>query len=184
MQQEVLLTGIGGQGVQLVAKSLAMAGTAEGRQVLMSSHYGGEMRGGQTEASVVIGDDRLQTVPILESVGAAYVMHARYWPGVATRLRPGGTVVANAAVVDEMAPGDYSLTPVPVGELAAEAGSAMAAGFVLLGALAAVTGLVGLEALIGAMRELVPPYRAQHLAVNEAALRAGHAAISGAGIRP
>jgi len=39
--------------VQLCAKTLAMAATAEGRQALLSAHYGGEMRGGQTEASVV-----------------------------------------------------------------------------------------------------------------------------------
>jgi len=74
VQVEVLLTGIGGQGVQLAAKTLAMAATAEGRQVLMSSHYGGEMRGGQTEASVVIADEGLRSVPILESVWSAW------WP--------------------------------------------------------------------------------------------------------
>lgn len=178
MQVEVLLTGIGGQGVQLAAKTLAMAATAEGHQVLMSSHYGGEMRGGQTEASVVIADEGLRSVPILESVWSAYVMHARYWPAVADRLRPGGVVVANSTVVDELPTGDFRLFPVPAGQLAVEVGAVMSSGFVLLGAYGAITGLVGVEALVSAMRELVPPYRTQHLVVNEAALRAGAGAVT------
>jgi 2-oxoglutarate ferredoxin oxidoreductase subunit gamma len=175
LQLEVLLTGIGGQGVQLAAKTLAMAATAEGHQVLMSSHYGGEMRGGQTEASVVVADEGLRTVPILESVWSAFVMHSRYWPGVEARLRPGGVVVANSSAASDIPDGDYRVIAVPAGEIAVEVGAAMSAGFVLLGAYSAVTGLVGLEALVGAMKELVPPYRTQHLAVNEAALRAGAA---------
>lgn len=175
MQAEVVLTGIGGQGVQLAAKTLAMAATAEGRQVMMSSHYGGEMRGGQTEASVVVADSRLRSVPILESAGSAYVMHPRYWPGVAARLRPGAVAVHNSSVGP--IEGDrFGLHPVPAGEIAAGLGSVMAAGFVLLGAFAAVTTMAGLESLVSAMRELVPPYRTQHLAINEDALRAGWAA--------
>ncbi|MDE3206246.1 MAG: 2-oxoacid:acceptor oxidoreductase family protein [Acidobacteriota bacterium] len=183
LQREVVLTGIGGQGVQLAAKTLAMAATAEGRQVMMSSHYGGEMRGGQTEASVVVSDGQLRPVPILESTWSAYVMHHRYWPGVAERLRAGGIAVVNSSVANEeiTAPG-VRIVPVAAGEVAVEVGSAMAAGFVLLGAFAAITGLAATDSLVEAMRQLVPPYRTQHLTVNEAALRAG--AEVGAGLDP
>lgn len=177
MQREVVLTGIGGQGVQLCAKTLAMAATAEGKQVLMSSHYGGEMRGGQTEASVVVADGPLKTVPILESTWSAFVMHPKYWDGVAARLRPHGVVVANSAV-GSLPAGDYELTAIPAGDIASEVGSAMSAGFVLLGAYCAVTGMADLEAAIDAMKQLVPPYRTQHIAVNEAALRAGADAVA------
>lgn len=176
-----MLTGIGGQGVQLAAKTLAMAATAEGHQVMMSSHYGGEMRGGQTEASVVVSDGRLRPVPILESTWSAYVMHPRYWPGVAARLRPGGMAVVNSTVAPDIEPGDFRLVPVPAGDIAAGLGSPMGAGFVLLGAYGAATAMAGLEALVVAMKELVPPYRTQHIALNEAALRAGAEAVTAAG---
>jgi 2-oxoglutarate ferredoxin oxidoreductase subunit gamma len=172
LQFEVLLTGIGGQGVQLAAKTLAMAATADARQVMMSSHYGGEMRGGQTEASVVVADEGLRSVPILESVWSAFVMHPKYWPGVEARLRSGGVVVSNSSVC-ELPDGDYRHFPISAGDIAVEVGAAMSTGFVLLGAFGAITGLVTLDALVGAMRDLVPPYRTQHLAANEAALRAG-----------
>lgn len=177
-----MLTGIGGQGVQLAAKTLAMAATAAGRQVMMSSHYGGEMRGGQTEASVVIADGRLRSVPILESTWSAFVMHPRYWPGVASRLRPGGVAVYNSSVAGDLPGGDFTLHPVPAGEIAAGLGSPMAAGFVLLGAFGAITGLADTELMVEAMKKLVPPYRTQHLSLNESALRAGAGAVTaGAG---
>jgi 2-oxoglutarate ferredoxin oxidoreductase subunit gamma len=53
----------------------------------------------------------------------------------------------------------------------------MSAGFVMLGAFVAVTGLVSVESAVGAMRQLVPPYRTQHLEANERAIRAGAAAV-------
>lgn len=174
----MILTGIGGQGVQLAAKTLAMAATAEGRQVLMSSHYGGEMRGGQTEASVVVADRDLRSVPILESAWSAFVMHGHYWPGVATRLRAGAVAVVNTNAAPEVEYAGGPLVAVPAGEIAAGIGAQMAAGFVLLGAYATATGIVGEEALVEAMRDLVPPYRTQHVAANEAAIRAGAASVS------
>jgi 2-oxoglutarate ferredoxin oxidoreductase subunit gamma len=179
LQKEVVLTGIGGQGVQLAAKTLAMAATAEGRQVMMSSHYGGEMRGGQTEASVVVSDGALRPVPILESSWSAFVMHPRYWPGVESRLRPGGVAVFNRNVADELETAKrLELVGVDAGDIAGELGAPMAAGFVLLGAYAEFTGMAGVDSLVAAMKELVPPYRTQHIANNEAALRAGAGSVT------
>ena len=180
MQKEVVFTGIGGQGVQLAAKTLAMAATAEGKQVLMSSHYGGEMRGGQTEASVVVADGALRAVPVLESTWSAYVMHPRYWPGVLERLRPRGLAVVNTSVAGDIAAEGIEVVGVAAGDVAGGLGSPMAAGFVLLGAYAAVSGMARVDSLVTAMKELVPPYRTQHVAVNEAALRAGAALACGA----
>ena len=174
MQREALFTGIGGQGIQLCAKALAMAAVDEGRQVLLSSHYGGEMRGGQTEASVVVADRDLRSLPILPSAWSAFVMHPKYWEPVQGRLRPGGVVVGNADLLGEGfdVPG-CTVHLVPATTLASDLGAPMAAGFVLLGAYAAVTGMVGVDSLVEAMRRLVPPYRSQHIEANERALRGG-----------
>ncbi|HEV7763137.1 MAG TPA: 2-oxoacid:acceptor oxidoreductase family protein [Acidimicrobiales bacterium] len=174
MQTEVMLTGIGGQGIQLCAKTLAIGATDEGRQAMLSAHYGGEMRGGQTEASVVVGDGPLRALPILPSTWSAFVMHPKYWEPVRARLRPDGVVVANGTLVDDDLAADGRLVvAIAAGDIAAELQAPMSAGLVLLGAYSAVTGLVGLEALVAAMKRLVPPYRTQHIVANEAALRAG-----------
>ena len=54
IEREILWTGIGGQGVQLAAKILALAATRDGREVMSLGTYGGTMRGGNTDATVVI----------------------------------------------------------------------------------------------------------------------------------
>jgi 2-oxoglutarate ferredoxin oxidoreductase subunit gamma len=180
MQTEVMLTGIGGQGIQLCAKTLAIGATDEGRQAMLSAHYGGEMRGGQTEASVVVGDGPLRALPILPSTWSAFVMHPKHWGPVRARLRPEGVVVVNGTLVDDgfdLGLSGQRVVSVAAGDIAAELDAPMSAGLVLLGAYSAVTGLVGLEALIEAMKRLVPPYRTQHIVANEAALRAGHDAV-------
>ena len=41
MERELLITGIGGQGIQLVAQVLARAATLEGREVMYLGLYGG-----------------------------------------------------------------------------------------------------------------------------------------------
>ncbi|MHB1923246.1 MAG: 2-oxoacid:acceptor oxidoreductase family protein [Acidimicrobiales bacterium] len=181
MQIEVLLTGIGGQGVQLCAKALAMAATADGRQAMLSARYGGEMRGGQTEASVVVADTGLRSLPILPSAGSAYVMHHQYWPPVRARLRSGAPVVLNTTVIgppeDLDGASEFLTVGIPATAMAAEAGAPMAAGFVLLGAYASLTSVASIDSIVAAMTELVPAYRREHIQANEAAIRAGAAAI-------
>ena len=56
MERELVMTGIGGQGIQLAAQVLARAALSEGRQVQLFGSYGGMMRGGNTEATVVVAD--------------------------------------------------------------------------------------------------------------------------------
>ena len=58
MERELMLTGIGGQGVQLAAQVLARAATLEGREVMLFGSYGGMMRGGNTDATLVVADGR------------------------------------------------------------------------------------------------------------------------------
>lgn len=168
-----MLTGIGGQGIQLAGKTLAQASVAEGRHVMLLGHYAGAMRGGQTDASIVLGDEPLRTLPIVQSAWAGIVMHDAYWPSTNERIRPGGVVAVNSSLVGDVERPDCTILPIPATTIAGELGAPMSAGYVLVGAFAAITSLVSADAMVAAMRELVPPYRTQHLETNERAIRAG-----------
>jgi len=168
-----MLTGIGGQGIQLAAKTLAVAAIEDGYQSMLLGHYAGAMRGGQTDASIVVGDGPLRTLPILPATWSAVVMDPAYWGPTKERVRPGGVVVANSTLVTDVDRADCQVFMVPASAMAQEMGAPMSAGYVLLAAYATVTGLVSIDALVAAMRKLVPPYRTQHLEANEQALRAG-----------
>jgi len=177
-EREVLLTGIGGQGVQLAAQVLARAAVLEARHVLLFGVYGGAMRGMNTDGTVVVGDEPIHSPPLLSRAWSAIAMHDRYWGPVAPKVRDGGVVVVN----DSTFGADLGDVParsfrVPATELAAEVGNELAGSMVILGAYAAVTGLVTLDGLHAGMRQSVPAYRRQHIEVNERALTAGFEAV-------
>jgi len=173
MEREVLLTGIGGQGVQLAAQVLARAATVEGRHVLLFGVYGGAMRGMNTDGTVVVGDGPLQSPPLVSHTWAAIAMHDRYWAPVEAKVRAGGLVLVNDATFETTLGDRYRVVRVPATEIAAELGNELGASMVMVGAFASITGLVGIDAAVEGMRLSIPSYRTQHVAANEVALRAG-----------
>ena len=173
MRDDVIITGIGGQGIQLMAKTLALAATVSGLHAMLTSDVGGEMRGGPSQASVVVDDEGLRALPILPAAGAVVLMHHKHSEFALGRLVPGGLALVNSSVADPAAISDAEVIAVPALDIARAADAPNAAGFVMLGAYATLRRIVGVEILGDAMRELVPPYRAQHVAANLRALEAG-----------
>ena len=175
MEVDLLLTGVGGQGIQLAAKTLALAATREGFDAMLSSTYGGQMRGGQTEATVVVRDGRIEGVPpILPSASSAVVAHSEFWPPVRDRLRPQALVVVEESFFEESMrlPGRRTVV-VPAAAEAEFAGLGSAATFVLVAAYNEMAGIVPGQRLVDAMRELVPSYRAERVEANARALGLG-----------
>lgn len=177
MEREILFTGVGGQGVQLAAKSLACAAMREGRRVLMFGTYGGVMRGGDTDAAVVVGDETLLTPPVLDHVWAVVAMHHLSWPSVGRKLRPGGFLLTNEKVFQADADHHGANLSLAATGIATEAGMPQAGSMVALGAFAAATGIVRLDTLLAIAEDVLPPYRRQFTDANRAALKLGHAAV-------
>ena len=179
MEREIFLTGIGGQGVQLAAKILALAATREGLEVMSLGTYGGTMRGGNTDSTVVVADGPISSPPIVSRGWSAIAVHPRYWQPVRAKLRPGGVVVFDSGLFagESATDGEGATFAVDAGAVAREAGAASAGSLVLLGAYCAVTGVVSIDSLVAAMKDALPPYRQQHAEPNGRALAAGHAAV-------
>jgi 2-oxoglutarate ferredoxin oxidoreductase subunit gamma len=175
-ERAVLFTGVGGQGVQICSKALATAANNEDRYCMLIARYGGGMRGGMTNAEVTVGDAPLRALPFAPSAWAAFVMSSAYWDTISERLQPDAVVLVNSSLV-ALSPPDARLFEVPANDIAASLGNPLSAGFVLLGAFAALTGIVTVDGVVAAMRQLVPPYRTEHVQANEAALRAGATAV-------
>jgi Pyruvate/2-oxoacid:ferredoxin oxidoreductase gamma subunit len=173
MEREILFTGIGGQGVQLAAQVLARAATLEGREVTYLGVYGGMMRGGNTDSTVVVADAPILVPPVVSHAWAAIAMHDDYWPAVEAKLRPGGLVLVNDATFGSHVRDDVAVYRVPATTVAAELGTSLSGALVMLAAFCTLTALVDAESLAGAMRASIPSYRTQHIEANEHALRAG-----------
>jgi Pyruvate/2-oxoacid:ferredoxin oxidoreductase gamma subunit len=180
MEREILLTGIGGQGVQLAAQVLATAALAEGRDVQLFGSYGGMMRGGNTDATIVMADDGVESPPTVDAAWAALVMHGDYAEGVVRRVRPGGLILRNVTVWDAPVDGEgLRVVDVPATHQALELGHMIVAAMVMLGALVAATRVVSLDSLRQALRACVPSYRSQHIEDSQRALVAGAGLVVG-----
>jgi Pyruvate/2-oxoacid:ferredoxin oxidoreductase gamma subunit len=173
IERELLITGIGGQGVQLAAQVLARAATLEGRDVMFFGVYGGMMRGGPTDSTVVVADGPIATPPVVARAWSAIAMHDEHWAPIEPRLREGAVVVVNDSTFGHTIAAPVTVHRLPATEIAAELDNALGASMVMVGAYAGHTGLVGLDALVEAMRASIPSYRSQHADANERTLRAG-----------
>ena len=179
IEREVTWTGIGGQGVQLAAKILALAAIREGREVMSLGTYGGTMRGGNTDATIVIADQSIVQPPIVSKAWAAVIVHPRYYEPLRAKVRSGGLVLADEDLLEEPlkeSVGTHHL--ISATKLAREVEAPKAGALVLLGAFASLTGMVSLDSLGAALADALPPYRHNTLPSNQRALEAGAGAVS------
>lgn len=179
-ERTILMSGIGGQGVQLAAKTLAYAAIASGFEVMVFGTYGGSMRGGNTDSAMVIGRGPIRTPPVLDASWSALVMHHESWASLSAKLLPGGIALIDSSVFrGDFGLPDVSTVPLPATEIAQALESSRAGSMVALGAFNAITAMVPHDALMAAAGEVLPPYRAQHIEANQNALRAGQEAVAG-----
>jgi Pyruvate/2-oxoacid:ferredoxin oxidoreductase gamma subunit len=182
VERAVVMTGIGGQGIQLVAKLLAQAGMREGREVMMFGLFMGMIRGGSSESTVVLADDAIVSPPIVPSVWAVLAMHGEGLSKVASKVERGGVLVANTTLVPQPPAWEGTrLVRVPATELAKEMGQPLGASMIALGALAGATGLVGVGSLTAALGDVLPPHRRKHVEANARCVERGAAFVGAAG---
>src|SRR4029453_701971 len=135
MERAVVMTGLGGQGVQLLAKLLAEAGIPEGRQVMMFGIFMGMIRGGSSESTVVLADDEIVSPPIVPEFWGVLAMHPEGLAKLAPKVRAGGVLVRNATMVTRAPAWDgVRDVAVPATELAKAMGQPLGASMIALGA--------------------------------------------------
>jgi 2-oxoglutarate ferredoxin oxidoreductase subunit gamma len=177
VERELVMSGIGGQGIQLAATVLASAAFAEDLDVQLFGSYGGMMRGGATEAAVVFATEPLQAPPTLAAAWSVILLHHEHSAHARRCVGPGSIVLLNSSVVHGVDFGEALVVEVPATDIATEVGHAMAASLVMVGAYAVATGIVSVAALKTAAEAALPSYRSQHRAVNDRAIDAGAAAV-------
>jgi Pyruvate/2-oxoacid:ferredoxin oxidoreductase gamma subunit len=174
VERQVIMTGIGGQGIQLIAKLLAQAAIREGRQVMTFGIFMGMIRGGSSESTVVIADDEIVSPPIVPKAWAVLAMHPEGLPGLAKKAASGGVLLYNSTLVTRPPAWEgVREIAVPATETAKAMGQVMGASMIALGAFAGATGIVSLAALQGALGDVLPPHRRKLIDTNAACLARG-----------
>ncbi len=176
--RELRIHGRGGQGAVIASKLLAAALFHEGRWVQSFPAFGVERRGAPVTAFLRIADAPIRlrceiTEPDDLIVLDATLLHA---VDVTAGLKRNGTILINSEEAPEGYPDllqRFRVATVPAGEIAArhKLGSRTQpiVNTAILGAFAAISGLVTLDSVCAAIHEDVPHPRENELAAREAA---------------
>jgi 2-oxoglutarate ferredoxin oxidoreductase subunit gamma len=145
---EVLLAGLGGQGVQLAGDILAEGCALEGMKVSGLPSYGAEARGTLIRSEIVISDEPIVYPGVLEPdlfVAFSQEAYDHFLPLLEPKTR---VIYDPASVTPQMGLASRAKHyEIPAIETATELGNAKAANMVMLGALAALSELIPKRAL-------------------------------------
>ncbi len=171
MRTEIRLAGFGGQGIVLGGYILGKAASIFDRKyATMTQNYGPEARGGACTSNVVVEDGPI-AYPTVTEPDILVLMSQEAYTTYKPNVQKGVQVVYDEDLVkvDEGLPGE--MIPVPAMRLAEELGRKIVANIVILGFLAAVTGVLSPEAMKQSVLSTVPAHTRD---LNEKAFHLGY----------
>jgi len=182
MQEEIIISGFGGQGTLFAGQLLAYAGMDRGRQVTWMPSYGPEMRGGTAHCIVIVSDVVIGS-PLILRPSVALVLNQPSFDKYEPLVKPGGAIAINCSLIGSRSlRADVTNICVPATAIANELGDVRMANIVLLGGLLAVRPVVPLDAIAQALDDHIPPRRRKIVEPNKQALLAGARYIEERGV--
>jgi len=156
-EMHILITGFGGQGVIMAGDVLGTAATIyDGKFATMTQAYGPEARGGACSAQIIISDEEVLFPYVKEPHVLICLSQEGYTKNIGS-LRNGGMLILDSDLVraKDISP-DVTAYTIPATRFAEELGNKMMANIVMLGFLAAISGMISTEALRKAVLTSVP----------------------------
>ena len=92
MTEEIIIAGFGGQGVLSMGKILGYSGMMQGLEVSWMPSYGPEMRGGTSNVTVIISDERISS-PVLNEFDTAIILNQPSLDKFENAVKPGGVLI-------------------------------------------------------------------------------------------
>ncbi len=173
MHEEIIISGFGGQGVLFAGQLLAYSGVADGLHVTWIPSYGPEMRGGTAHCEVVISSEEIGS-PLTDHPTAAIVLNTPSMEKYEPMIKPGGVLLLDSSLISRRTTRhDIREIAIPAKEIAASLGLPQAANMIMVGALAAVTGIIHIETIEGVLQQKLGKRHADTLEANKHALRCG-----------
>jgi 2-oxoglutarate ferredoxin oxidoreductase subunit gamma len=173
MQEQIIISGFGGQGTLFAGQLLAHAVMDQGFHVTWIPSYGPEMRGGKARCTVIVSDEEIGS-PLVRRPSTAIVLNIPSMDAFEPAVKPGGVLIVNSSLVTRRSErDDICALYVPATDAATELGNVRLANVVCLGALVQVTSIVPLEAVSQALDDHLPERHRKLLGLNKAALRRG-----------
>lgn len=145
---EIICAGFGGQGVLTTGLIIAHSAMMLGNEVTWYPSYGSEMRGGTANCTIKINKGKIAS-PVSRHPDIVCALNAPAVDKFEASLKNGGYLFVNASLVEEERRyrEDIKVVRVPMSEVAISLENPKGANLVLLGAVAAHTGIFKLDDL-------------------------------------
>jgi 2-oxoglutarate ferredoxin oxidoreductase subunit gamma len=92
MTEEIIIAGFGGQGVLSMGKILAYSGVMQNKEVSWMPSYGPEMRGGTSNVTVIVSDERINS-PVLSVFDSAIILNQQSLDKFEKAVKPNGLLL-------------------------------------------------------------------------------------------
>jgi 2-oxoglutarate ferredoxin oxidoreductase subunit gamma len=154
---EILIGGVGGQGVILAGILLGSAATVfDNKKAVQTQAYSSEQRGGMARAEVILSDEPV-TDPQVRRPDILIALAQDAINRHLKKIKPGGLLVMDSDLVQEVEKGDFEILSIPATSIAdKEMGSVVVANLVLLGGLLKKTAVLSIGAMEKAIEANVP----------------------------
>jgi len=154
---EILIGGVGGQGVVLSGILMGTAATLfENKKAVQTQSYSSELRGGSARAEVIISEEPVSD-PQVRRPDILIALAEEAIPRYVDRIKSKGLLVIDSDLVKGAKPCDYEILSVPATSIAdKEMGNIIVANLIILGALMKKTGLLSVESMEKAIEVSVP----------------------------
>jgi 2-oxoglutarate ferredoxin oxidoreductase subunit gamma len=174
MHQEIIMGGVGGQGIMVIGNLLAQAAFMENLNVTYMPIYGVEKRGGQADCTVVISSEEIGS-PIVGHPQSCIILSRSSLLKYAPRIKPHGFLLLNSSLVDlkEVPRNDLDILPVPAMKIAQDLGNDRLANMVVIGAFVEKTRAVTLDSLVAALPNIFDARHHSLIPKNTEAIRKG-----------
>lgn len=173
MQEEIIISGFGGQGILSMGKILAYAGIMEGKEVSWMPAYGPEQRGGTANVTVILSDEPIAS-PILNRFDTAIVLNQPSLEKFEPLVKPGGCIIYDSyAISTPPARTDIKVYRIEAMAEASRMHNGKLLNMLLLGGLLRVRPVVSIENVVKGLRKVLPERHHVLIPENESAIRRG-----------
>lgn len=173
MTHELLIAGFGGQGVLSMGMTLAYAGMVEQKEISWMPSYGPEMRGGTANCIVIVSDSKISS-PIVTRFDTVVTLNQPSMDKFEKSVKPGGLLLYDSTnIISPPSRTDIQVVPVPASEEAIKLKNSKTMNMIVLGAFLERTKVVEVEAIMEALKKVLPERYHHLLPLNEQALRRG-----------
>ncbi len=178
MLTELIIWGFGGQGVLFAGKCLAYSAMLKEMHISWLPSYGPEMRGGTANCSVCLSDEPIGS-PLVTEPDILIAMNDPSVEKFIGNVKSGGKVFVDSGMTEAaITRSDIEVYRIPASQTAEEKGLGGMANIILLGKMlkeCKTLGVIDANAVISALREIIPASRSELIDKNISALLAGEA---------